>query len=285
MNRPWLLLQLTCMLLLLILPAQSSLLGQIPDIPNEHHCWGRFDPGAWRLARIVTQSFDKDGKPLGITTTMERVTLVGVRRGYATLRIESVLEVGGKAFESPVRTVSVGFHGEEIGSRTQMEDLGIENENIDGNPITCRVKQYQIRDDDQHKQVKIYYSNQVAPYILRRETVITNNDVPEPAYRNNLQVVALDRPHEVLDQIKSTSHLIIEKKNGKSNTTKTAIHALDIPGEVIRYESDEKDNEGHLIRQSDMELIDYGYSEPDDELDITRRENRRKDKRRSRRRK
>jgi len=285
MNRPWLLLQLTCMLLLLILPAQSSLLGQIPDIPNEHHCWGRFDPGAWRLARIVTQSFDKDGKPLGITTTMERVTLVGVRRGYATLRIESVLEVGGKAFESPVRTVSVGFHGEEIGSRTQMEDLGIENANIDGNPITCRVKQYQIRDDDQHKQVKIYYSNQVAPYILRRETVITNNDVPEPAYRNNLQVVALDRPHEVLDQIKPTSHLIIEKKNGKSNTTKTAIHALDIPGEVIRYESDEKDNEGHLIRQSDMELIDYGYSEPDDELDITRRENRRKDKRRSRRRK
>ena len=285
MNRPWLLLQLTCMLLLLILPAQSSLLGQIPDIPNEHHCWGRFDPGAWRLACIVTQSFDKDGKPLGITTTMERVTLVGVRRGYATLRIESVLEVGGKAFESPVRTVSVGFHGEEIGSRTQMEDLGIENANIDGNPITCRVKQYQIRDDDQHKQVKIYYSNQVAPYILRRETVITNNDVPEPAYRNNLQVVALDRPHEVLDQIKSTSHLIIEKKNGKSNTTKTAIHALDIPGEVIRYESDEKDNEGHPIRQSDMELIDYGYSEPDDELDITRRQNRRKDKRRSRRRK
>ena len=285
MNGPWLLLQLTCMLLLLILPAQSSLLGQIPDIPNEHHCWGRFDPGAWRLACIVTQSFDKDGKPLGITTTMERVTLVGVRRGYATLRIESVLEVGGKAFESPVRTVSVGFHGEEIGSRTQMEDLGIENANIDGNPITCRVKQYQIRDDDQHKQVKIYYSNQVAPYILRRETVITNNDVPEPAYRNNLQVVALDRPHEVLDQIKSTSHLIIEKKNGKSNTTKTAIHALDIPGEVIRYESDEKDNEGHLIRQSDMELIDYGYSEPDDELDITRRQNRRKDKRRSRRRK
>ena len=285
MNRSWLLLPLVCMLLLLILPAQSPLLGQIRDIPNEHHCWGRFDPGAWRLARIVTQSFDKDGKPLGTTTTMERVTLVGVRRGYATLRIESVLEVGGKAFESPVRTVSVGYHGEEIGNRTQMEDLGTENANIDGNPIACRVKQYQIRDDDQHKQVKIYYSNQVAPYILRRETVITSNDAPEPDYRNNLQVVALDRPHEVLDQIKSTSHLIIEKKNGKSNTTKTAIHALDIPGEVIRYESDEKDNKGHLIRQSSMELIDYGYSEPDDEFDITRRHSRRKDKRRSRRRK
>ncbi len=285
MNRPWLLLPLVCMLLLLILPAQSPLLGQIRDIPDEHHSWGRFDSGAWRLARIATQSFDKDGKPLGTTTTLERITLVGIRRGYATLRIESVLEVGGKVFESPVRTISVGYHGEEIGNRTQMEDLGTENANIDGNPIACRVKQYQIRDDDQHKQVKIYYSNQVAPYILRRETVITSNDAPEPDYRNNLQVVALDRPHEVLDQIKSTSHLIIEKKNGKSNTTKTAIHALDIPGEVIRYESDEKDNKGHLIRQSSMELIDYGYSEPDDEFDITRRHSRRKDKRRSRRRK
>ena len=283
MNKSWLLLQQTCLLLLLIPLCQPTALGQTRDIPNEHHCWGRFTPGAWCLARIVTQSFDKDGKLLGTTTTVERVTLVSVRRGYATLRIESVLEVGGKTFAAPVRTVSQGYHGEEIGNRTNLEELGAGNAHVEGNPIACQVKQYQIQNDDHRKQVRVYYSNQVAPYILRRETITTLGNDPEPTYQNALQVVALDRPHEVLDQIKSTSHLETVKKNGKSITTTAAIHARDIPGEVVSYQSNEKDKEGHLIRQSHMELIDYGYSEPEDELQETHRRSRRKDKRRSRR--
>ena len=81
----------------------ATSLAQTRDIPKEHHGWGRFDPGAWRTARIITESFDREGKSSGTTTTIERVTLQRSRRGYAILRIESMLEVGGKTFDSPAQ--------------------------------------------------------------------------------------------------------------------------------------------------------------------------------------
>jgi hypothetical protein len=231
----------------------------------------------------VTQSFDEHGKSLGTTTTVERVMLVRIRRGYAILQIESVLEVGGKTFDSPIRIVSQGYHGEEIGNRTFMQELGTGNTYVEGKPISCQVRQYEIKSEDQHKLVKVYYSNKIPPYILRRETIATVGEDKQPTYLNELQVVALDRPHQVFDEIKTTSHLKTTKKNGKSATTILSIHAGDVPGEIVSYRSDEKDDAGKLIRQSTMELVDYGYSAPDEELENTQRRTRRKDKRRNRR--
>tara|TARA_Y100001933_G_scaffold187406_1_gene186401 strand:- start:6417 stop:7280 length:864 start_codon:yes stop_codon:yes gene_type:complete len=262
----------------------SMSMGQTRDIPKEHNGWGRFSPGAWRTARIITESFDDEGNRTGTTTTVERIALQRSRRGYATLRIESVLEVGGKKFDSPVRTISVGYHGEEIGNRTLMQDIGPEDTKVDGEQIPCRVRQYEIESPGQHKLIKLHYSDECAPYVLRRETVTTLGEDEDPAYRNQLEVTALDRPHPVLDEIKTTSHQKMVKTNGKSATTKWSIHAGDVPGEVVSYRSEEKDNQGHLIRRSTMELMDYGYDAPFDEIEEVEQKVRRRDKRRSRRR-
>ena len=265
----------------LLTPASMA---QTRDIPKEHNGWGRFAPGAWRTARIITESFDDEGKSSGTTTTIERIALQRSRRGYATLRIESVLEVGGKKFDSPVRTISVGYHGEEIGNRTLMQEIGPEETKVDGEQIPCRVRQYEIESPGQHKLVKIHYAEETPPYVLRRETVTTLGEDEEPAYRNQVEVTALDRPHPVLDEIKKTSHQKMVKTNGKSATTKWSIHAADVPGEVVSYRSEEKNNEGQLIRRSTMELMDYGYDAPFDEIEEVEQKVRRRDKRRARRR-
>ena len=262
----------------------STSTAQTRDIPKEHNGWGRFAPGAWQTARIITESFDDEGNPTGTTTTVERIALQRSRRGYATLRIESVLEVGGKKFDSPVRTISVGYHGEEIGNRTLMQEIGPEETKVEGEPIPCRVRQYEIESPGQHKLVKIHYSKETPPYLLRRETVTTLGEDEEPAYRNQVEVTALDRPYPVLDEIKKTSHQKMVKTNGKSAITKWSIHAADIPGEVVSYRSEEKNNQGQLIRRSTMELMDYGYDAPFDEIEEVEQKVRRRDKRRSRRR-
>ena len=272
------------MLVLAPFAMTQTAMAQTRDIPKEHNGWGRFTPGAWRTVRIITESFDDQGKPTGTTTTIERVALQRSRRGYATLRIESVLEVGGKKFDSPVRTISVGYHGEEIGNRTLMQEMDPEETNVDGEQIPCRVRQYEIESPGQHKLVKIHYSNKTSPYVLRRETVTTLGEDEEPAYRNQVEVTALDRPYPVLDEIKKTSHQKTVKTNGKSVATKWSIHAPDVPGELVSYRSEEKNNQDQLIRRSTMELIDYGYDAPVDEIDEVEQKVRRRNKRRSRRR-
>ena len=260
-----------------------ALQAQTADIPMEHNGWGRFAPGAWQHATIATKSYDKDGKLVSTATTSEHVTLISVRRGCFTLRIESLLEVGGKSFEPPVRTVTQGCHGEQVGVRTTIHDLGEGKTTVDGKSISCRVREYEIIADGQRKRIRLFYSSRVAPYVLHSETQTTIDDGGKPTYQTTVQVVALDRPHKVLDKTKSTCHLRTIKQNGKSDTTKFAVHAKDVPGEVVSYTSEERSKDGNLIRQSTMELVDYGYSTPDDELQITRRRDWHKYKRRNRR--
>ena len=277
------LLRIVSILLPMALCVAPSMQAQTTDIPMEHNGWGRFALGAWKHAKITTRSYDKEGKLANTTTTSEHVTLTGVSRGYATLRIETLLEVGGKSFESPVRTVSQGYHGEQIGYRTTMRELGEGKTTVDGKPISCRVRQYVIMANGQKKLVRVHYSSRVAPYVLQRETETTIRNAPRPTYHTVAQVVALDRPHKVLDETKTTSHLKIVKQNGKSATTTLAVHARDVPGEVVSYTSEERDSDGKLIRHSTMELVDYGYSTPSEQLQFTRRRDWKKYKRRSRR--
>ena len=273
-----------CWFVLVLLILAPSGMAQTRDIPKEHHGWGRFAPGAWRTARIITDSFDENGEPTGTTTNIERIALQRSRRGYAILRIESVLEVGGKTFDSPVRTISVGYHGEEIGNRTLMQEMDPEETSVDGEPIPCRVRHYEIESPGQHKLVKIHYSNKTSPYVLRRETITTLGEDEEPAYHNQVEVTALDQLHPVLDEVKKTSHQKTVKTNGKSASTKWSVHAPDVPGALVSYRSEEKNNQGQLIRQSTMELLDYGYTAPVDEIEEVEQKVRRRSKRRTRRR-
>ncbi|MDG2207643.1 MAG: hypothetical protein P8K78_07040 [Pirellulales bacterium] len=274
----------TAVALCLLATMATTATAQTRDIPREHHGWGRCDPGAWRTARIVTESFDAEDHSTGTTTTIERITLQRSRRGYAILRIESVLEVGGKTFDSPVRTISVGYHGEEIGNRTLMQEVGPAETVVEGKPIPCRVREYEIESPGQRKSVKVHYSSEVAPHILKRETRTTLGEGEDPAHLNQLTVTALNRPHPVLDEVKNATHQKTVKTNGKSTATTWSVHAADVPGDLVSYRAEEKNKNGDLIRQSTMELLDYGYDAPADAMEEVQQKVRRRSKRRSRRR-
>jgi hypothetical protein len=249
----------TCLgplLLALLVPGQ---IGAV-EIPMEHHCWGRFEPGAWQQSRTVTETLDEQGNVVSLATTEQKTTLVAVEKDEVTLRIESTVEVGGKKFAAPVQVVSQGAHGEVVGRNIETEDLGSEPARVDGQPIVCRVKRFVIADHEDQKTVKVYYSPTVAPYVIRRETVVTGRRARRAARRTAVEVVALEMPHKVFAEIVPTTHTKTVQENEKGSTVAFAVHAHDVPGEIVTCSTKEVDADGQLVRRSTTEIVDFGYA-------------------------
>lgn len=253
------------------------------EIPIERHGWGRFESGAWQTARIVTETIDAHGEVVGTTTTDRRTELVRVRRNGVKLRVSATVTAYGKRFDTPVQTVIQGLHGENVGDRVVAKVLKDQIANVNGEKIRCQVHLYRIPQDEQEKVVKVFYSPRVSPYIFRRETVTLLGPDRKTTDQSNAHVVAIAQPYTVLDETVQTSHYRIEQKTDKGSTVTVAIHAPDIPGEVVAYTSSELDDTGRLIRRSRMELLDYDFEEAkgSDGKDVRRKS--RRDRRRSRR--
>ena len=88
-------------------------------------------------------------------------------------------------------------------------------------------------------------------------------------------------PYPVLDQTVPTYYYKTLQQNGKTSTVTLAVHADDVPGEVVAFTSKESNAEGRLIRRSRMELVDYGFNSTDE--GESRRRRARRQRRRSRR--
>ncbi|NIP85081.1 MAG: hypothetical protein GTO03_05785, partial [Planctomycetales bacterium] len=176
------------------------------EISMEHHSWGRFAPGAWQRSRTVTETLDEKGEVLNVSTSEQTMTLVSISPAQVKVQIESTVEVGGKKFTAPVQTVVQGAHGEIVGRQLGVEDLGREETPIDGQPVQCVVRKYVIADQLDEKTVKVFYSPDVAPYVLRREVQVSGRRSRRAARRSNAQVVAVGMPHRLLTEIVDSAH-------------------------------------------------------------------------------
>ena len=67
---------------------------------REYHPWGEFQPGAWKLVRVLTETLDENGLVTGTTTTETRTTLMQADERGITLEIATTVEVAGKRFEA-----------------------------------------------------------------------------------------------------------------------------------------------------------------------------------------
>ena len=82
---------------------------------RQRHPWGRFEPGAWKLVRVVTETLDERGQVVSTSTTESKTTLKKVEDNEVTLLVELVVEIGGRRLDSEPQTVRQGFHGEMPG--------------------------------------------------------------------------------------------------------------------------------------------------------------------------
>lgn len=260
---------LTAAVLLGLLPALG--LAEPSQIPANCHYWGRFQPGAWKWVRVVTETFDEQGNVAGNSTTETRTSLREVNGDGVVLDVEVAVEIAGKRLDAPPQTVRQGFHGELAEQPAEIKDLGAGQILVEGQKIPCRIEQVAMAGPTSKTVTKTYWSATVAPFILRRESSTTDLQGTELLSQSTMEVVALDMPCKALSEMKSTSHVKTVVTHPKGTTTTLSVISLEVPGGVVCHTSKELDEQGRLIRRSTLELIDYGLEPEPERTGLLRR--------------
>ncbi len=99
----------------------ASGMAQETGITARLHPWGRFDPGAWKLVRVVTETLDEHGQVVSTNSADTKTTLVDIDDDGVTLEIQTCMEVAGKRFQAEPQTVKQGFHGELVGPNLKLQ--------------------------------------------------------------------------------------------------------------------------------------------------------------------
>ena len=142
-------------------------------ISARHHPWARFQPGAWKLVRVVTESLDENRRVIGVNITETKTSLLRVDADGVELEVEVGVEVGGKQFDGLPQCLKQGFHGELAGSEVKFLPVVAAEVSIEDQKIPCRSQQIEVAGSAGRTSVNVFFSDTVSPYVLRRQSKTT----------------------------------------------------------------------------------------------------------------
>ncbi len=223
------------------------------------HPWARFQPGAWKMVRVVTESLDERGVVVSTTTHDTRTVLQAVDDAAATLEVVVTIEVAGKRFENEPQIVRQPLHSEPAAAQLRLRPAGEGSVTIEGRTIPCRVARLEFDgpSNGQKTVTTVHLSENVAPNVLRRES-ITSDAEGKQVVDSLVEVIALNTPWKALGETKDASLVRSTLRNGKGVVVTYAFVSPDVPGGVIAHTSKELDRSGRATRRSTLELIDFG---------------------------
>jgi len=228
------------------------------SVSRQHHPWGRFEPGAWKLVRVTTQTLDEQGLVVSSSTNETRTTLISLDDEGVVLRVEAVVEVAGKRFAAEPRVVKQGFHGELLTDRVLVEPAQAGQVVLDGRQVPCWVQQFILQAAGAKTVVTLHFSDREPPYLLQRETVTTDPETDETLDQTKVEIVSRNLPWKVLGELKPCVLIRSTRKHAKGTVITWALSCIDVPGSVVAHTSKELDAEGRVVRRSVLELVDYG---------------------------
>jgi hypothetical protein len=234
-----------------------------PASPRELDVWGRFAKGSWKQTRIISETLDETGKVTGTTTTDVRTTITAVTAQFVTLKINVTVDAGGKRYDTEPQTVQHGYFGESPNQLVRMRELGKSDVTIDGRPYPCLTREVSIDAGRQKTVNKLFHSDSQAPYVLRRETTFTDSGNPAANHDETSEVIMLDMPYKVRSEVRPAAFERSVQKNGKGTTISVDVTSVDVPGGIVMRTVKELDTQGHVIRRSTMELVDFSALEED----------------------
>lgn len=227
-------------------------------VAPEHHPWACFKPGAWKLVRVITETLDEQRRVSSTSITETKTTLLKVERDGVVLEVRVTVEVAGKRFEVEPQVIKQGFHGELVCPELKVKKNTPGQVTVEGRKIPCQVVTIECSSASSKTVTDIYYSKSVPPFVLKRESVTTSLDGSEVQNETVVETMALDIPYRVMSETYTTALMRTVQKLPKGTTTTWTNTTTDVPGGVISHSSKEVDAEGHLVRRSTLELVDYG---------------------------
>jgi hypothetical protein len=240
----------------------SAAAQQVPSLPPDLHPWGKFDLGAWKRIRMTTETYNEQGTIASTNITSSKTTLYEIDDESLTLETQACVEMAGKRFESEPQMVKQGFHGEVLSPNLKVKESAAGQVEIDDRKIPCQILKLESANGTSNTITTIYYSASVAPNILKRESKTTDLESKTVLSETTATLVALDMPYRIDGETHLAAHLKTVQKSPKGTVTTLAVLCPDIPGGIVSHSSKELDANGHLVRYSVLELVDFG-SEPE----------------------
>ena len=244
----------------LLLAAAGISAAQEVELSRQHHPWGHFRPGAWKMVRVVTETLDERGLVTSTTTHDTRTVLQSVDANGVTLDVAVTVEVAGKRFEAEPQTVTQPFHSEAAGADSKPTPSGETTVTIEGKkvPVHLARLEYNGPNNTNKTATNIYYSDKVSPFVLRRETTTTDADGTAIVNESVVEVLATEMPWKASGEIKTTSLVKSTVKNSRGTIVTFAHTSPEVPGGVVSHTSKEIDRSGRIVRRSTLELVDFG---------------------------
>lgn len=217
-------------------------------------------PGAWKQVCVVTETFDEKGLVTSTSTTETKTTLMQVDQQGVTLDLEVTHEVAGKRFAAEPQTITQGFHGELICRNLKVNQPRPGEVVVEGRKIPCKILQLECSAAASKSVTEVYYSDTVAPYLLRRHSVTSDLDGDNTLSETTADVVGLHMLCKTRPKIRNTTLVKAVNKHAKGTVVTWTFTSPHVPGGVIGHDSKELDKDGRLVRRSTLQLISYGLA-------------------------
>jgi hypothetical protein len=243
----------------------NSPCAEEPVIPRERHPWAAFRPGSWKLVKVTTETFDKDGKSIGESVTETRTMLLSVDAASYELQIDVTVDVAGKRFPSQSRVTRQGFHGESGGQQATIRHLAPAAIKVAGRTLTAQTAEIEITNKDSRKVTQLHYAAGIQPYVLARRS-ITFDASGKVLQEAEVETQAVQILRTILGMRRSTWETRTTQKHSAGSVVTDEIHCFDIPGGVVEHTSEELDDKGVVRRRSRLELVNYGIAMADKPL-------------------
>lgn len=235
-----------------------------PDVAASHR-WARFEPGAWRRVRSVSQSFT-DGEE-SITSVTERTErLIEVDRDSYTIEVTNTLPLGTQTAAAPAvrqrlwvltdRPTDLGRPRVARGEPTSIS--------LGGVVVPCSVWTVTTAGAAATETQTIATAGTGEPMVLRRESTSDQGGAPGPAVLES--VTRTDQPIRFGDSLLSswrTTTTVAHADGGRA--AREAISAIEAPGGLVLETTSEYDATGRRLRWEVTELVAAGLT-PEDEV-------------------
>ena len=227
------------------------------------HPWARFEPGAWRRLRVVTESFDASGESSGVNASERIERLVAVDDETYTLEVENLAPLAGLPTPGAIetrhlslltdRSAELGMPAIDEGEPANISFGGSSG----GIVVPCRTWQATTTCEGATEEEVLSVAVGSDPAVLRRTLVTTVGGAPGATVTAN--VSRLDLPALYAERLTRSWHLTttITHPSG-SRTERAAVYSADAPGGLHSESAADFDVSGRRTFWSVTDLVESG---------------------------